>query len=396
MTRRASRVAGESAVVAELAANPNAAADPTLITAGAHAASSSSPHRIDLSASSVGALASGLLARKLVEESKVDVPLGKHHQIAPPPYIGVWQPPEGEEARRQERLEGKRCRLGAIEADVARSTAARLTAAAYGVESELAKRFTPAHEDTIVYPLPAAAAGGAAYSSAAAAAAAPTGSAGPSHHAAALRAAAAPWGGAHGQEHACSYCGKVLCKAGALTMHIRFCKVRLGLEQPPQPAASVPPPPPPQQSQQEAQQEAQQQSQQQQQQQQRLPPPPDAGLTRPKAETEAADPLQSTMPAPSCEDRDASLRRLEAAAAAAEIVLRLAPPPPPLAPPSAPAEGAAEDQRTFACGTCGRTFGSSSGCVRHERFCDQKAPRPSPRRQRRSSSECRERARWRS
>ena len=171
MTRRASRVAGESAVVAELAANPNAAADPTLITAGAHAASSSSPHRIDLSASSVGALASGLLARKLVEESKVDVPLGKHHQIAPPPYMGVWQPPEGEEARRQERLEGKRCRLGAIEADVARSTAARLTAAAYGVESELAKRFTPAHEDTIVYPLPAAAAGGAAYSSAAAAAA---------------------------------------------------------------------------------------------------------------------------------------------------------------------------------------------------------------------------------
>ena len=154
----------------------------------------------------------------------VEVPIGPRHQVEPPRHLGPWRAvaegaavSDGEAQQLAEAAAGAATAasgaVGAsereLEIEAARATAARLTAAAHGAESELTGRYLPVADDLKVYdhgadaspsPLQRSASGGALSS--------------------------AEDGGA-AEEYTCERCGKVLCRQGALTMHARYCKARL-------------------------------------------------------------------------------------------------------------------------------------------------------------------------
>ena len=301
VTRRASRVAGEACVAAELqsnpiaaslaASNPNAVERPhaaehslldlgggvdasglaSALASGRHSAADSGLLELDgavkgakgaaalppslrggaagpLSASSVGALASGILARLHFDaHERKEVPLGPSYQVEVPEYEGPWvaaaeraaaevgavaaeagsaveaatAAEAAEEAEERRQFVATRD----VEIEAARSTAARLTAAAYGPEAELGATLGWAPREADAQPPagadPAAAlrgGGGGAGSSSLG---------GRSASSASLEGTIGGGEGGDGEVHACDYCGKVLAKSGALTMHTRFCKARL-------------------------------------------------------------------------------------------------------------------------------------------------------------------------
>lgn len=256
VTRRASRVAGEACVAAELnssgtlaIADAAAAAMPSggVVDGGAGGASDRSvassgvpqwscaggvaapgimsPSK--LGQVDVGALASGLLQKLQSDETKVDVPVGGMHQVdALPEYAGpLTAGSTGDAGEHDDEPSTPQLTLRHLEIEWAQTTAARLTAAAYGSHTEVASRYCPCDDDNGPWNSTA------------------------SPHAPLRSGSAYPVDGYHparlagGDEFACPDCGKVLCRQGALTMHMRYCKVRHGRsEDPPADAPSAAPP----------------------------------------------------------------------------------------------------------------------------------------------------------
>jgi hypothetical protein len=158
----------------------------------------------------------------LGEETRVAVPMGERHQTVCPAYEGPWaarMEREGDTTALPSIREGVPVAQRRVTIEAARATAARLTAAAYGVAYERMESYSPADEDMKVYPEPETAQQQQPH-----AAAPPAPDRSSLASAPADRSTEADGGG---EDHSCEYCGKVLAKAGALTMHIRFCKVRL-------------------------------------------------------------------------------------------------------------------------------------------------------------------------
>ena len=206
----------------------------------------------------VGALASGILARiHFDQHERKEVPIGVQHQIDPPDYLGpytreLWPGAQAKAETAEEAsltgataggataggataggamavtdrsaVEGSVLSMRAVEEEAARSTAARLTAAAYGSEAELTDTLGWIPQAADAYSPPSIVS-----------TAQPTGrQTVSSRPGSSMDGESGADGGsspevadACDEVHACDYCGKVLSKAGALTMHTRFCQARL-------------------------------------------------------------------------------------------------------------------------------------------------------------------------